>query len=123
VFSFKSVGHFFASVTHDVKVGLTFLANHQAQIDTGLATGAALLSTADPALAPIASQIERASEAALGEVLAAVSKVTDAAGAGGVSVSLDTAAVAEFKQLIAAIEKLKPGTVATAAALQTTLSA
>lgn len=109
MFSFKSLGHFFASVAHDVKVGVTFLDNHQKQIDTGLEATAAVVSVADPALAPIATEIERAGEAALGEVFAVVSKVDAAEAAKGVSVTLDAVAVAEFKTLLADIEKLKPG--------------
>lgn len=117
MFSFKSVGHFLASVAHDVKVGVTFLQNHEAQINSGLQTAAAIVSVADPALAPIATTIERAGEAALGEVLAVVSKLSDAEAAHGASISLDAAAIAEFKQLLVDIEKLKPGTTATAAAM------
>jgi hypothetical protein len=117
MFSFKSAGHFLASVAHDIKVGVTFLQNHEKQIDTGLQTAAAITGLLDPALAPIASTIERAGEAALGEVLAVVAKLTDAEAAQGTNIPLDAAAIAEFKQLISDIEKLKPGTVATAAVI------
>lgn len=117
MFTFKSVGHFFASVAHDIKVGVTFLQNHQQQINADLQTGAAIVSIADPALAPIATTIERAGEAALGEVLAVVSKLTDAEADAGTSIPLDAAAIAEFKTLIVDIEKLKPGTVTSAAAI------
>jgi hypothetical protein len=109
MFSFKSLGHFFASAAHDIKVGVTFLTTHQQQINAVGETVAAVVGVADPALAPLATSIERAGEAALGEVLAVVSKLDDAAAAKGASVSLDAAAVAEFKALIASIEKLKPG--------------
>jgi hypothetical protein len=88
---------------------------------SALRAGATVISAIDPTLAPLASQIERASEAALGEVLAVVSKASDATAAQGLNLQLDQATVAEFKALIAAIEKIKPGTVATAAALQTTV--
>ena len=108
MFSFKSLGHFFASAAHDIKVGVTFLQAHQPQIDSALETGAAVVSIADPALAPLATQIERAGEAALGEVFAVVSKLNDAEAAHGVSISLDSAAIAEFKNLLALITQLKP---------------
>ena len=78
MFSFASPGHFFASVSHDIKVGVTFLQNHQAQIDSTLQVGANVVSALDPALAPLAQVIDRAGEAALGEILAVVSKASDA---------------------------------------------
>lgn len=109
MFSFQSLDHFFASAAHDVKVGLTFISNHQTQINNVLGTATAVVSLTDPALAPIATQIDRAAEAALGEVLAVVSKLDEAAAQKGVSITLDAAAVAEFKNLLALIESLKPG--------------
>lgn len=108
MFSFKSLGHFFASAAHDIKVGVTFLQNHQTQIDGVLQTGAAVVSIADPAFAPLATEIERAGEAALGEIFAVVSKISDAEAAHGVNISLDAAAIAEFKALFAAISQIKP---------------
>jgi hypothetical protein len=108
-FGFKSIGHFFASVAHDVKTVATFISSHQAQIDTTLQVGAQVISTADPALAPLASIIERAAEAALGEVLAAVSATDAAMTDKGLSITLDSAAVADFKSLLAQIEAAKPG--------------
>jgi hypothetical protein len=119
MFSFKSVGHFFASAVHDSKV---WLSGHQSQIDAGLRAGATVISAVDPALAPLAMQLERASEAALGQVLAVVSTVSDASAAQGLNLQLDQSAIAEFKALIAAIEKIKPGTVATAESLHATLA-
>lgn len=118
MFSFQSVGHFFASVAHDIKTVGSFLQSHQQQIDTTLQTGAAVVSLLDPALAPLATTIERAGEAALGEVLSAVSKLSDAEAAHGVNISLDAAAITEFKKLLADIEKLKPGMMASAAAIE-----
>lgn len=115
MFNFKSVGHFLASAVHDTKV---FLAGHQAQIDGALRTGATIISVADPALAPLAIAIERASEAALGSVLAAVSTGDAAVAAKGLNLELDAATINEFKDLLAAIEKAKPGIVATAHSLK-----
>ena len=117
-FNFKSVGHFFASAAHDAKVIATFLQVHQPQINKVAETGAAVISIADPALAPLATVIERAAEAALGEVLAVVSKLTDAEAAKGANVALDAAAIAEFKTLLASMEKLNPGTLAAATAVK-----
>lgn len=109
MFMFKTLGHFFASLAHDVTVGIQFLGKHEKQIDTVMQAGATIASAIDPALAPIATEIERAGEAVLGEVFAVVSKVDAAAEAKGVSITLDKAAVAEFKVLLQKIEALKPG--------------
>lgn len=109
MFLFKTLGHFFASLAHDVRVGITWLSNHQKQIDTVVETAGTIVSAIDPALAPIATEIERAGEAVLGEVFAVVSKIDAAAADKGISIELDSAAVAEFKTLLAKIEALKPG--------------
>jgi hypothetical protein len=109
MFSFASPGHFFASLSHDIKVGVTFLQNHQAQIDSTLQVGANVVSALDPALAPLAQVIERAGEAALGEILAGVSKASDAEAAKGIDITLNQAVVQEFKNLLLCFEKIKPG--------------
>jgi hypothetical protein len=109
MFSFASPGHFFASLSHDIKVGVTFLQNHQAQIDSTLQVGANVVSALDPALAPLAQVIERAGEAALGEILAVVSKASDAEAAKGIDITLNQAVVQEFKNLLLCFEKIKPG--------------
>ena len=109
MFSFASPGHFFASLSHDIKVGVTFLQNHQAQIDSTLQVGANVVSALDPALAPVAQAIERAGEAALGEVLAAISKASDAEATRGIDITLNQAVVQEFKNLLLSFEKIKPG--------------
>jgi hypothetical protein len=109
MFSFASPGHFFASLSHDIKVGVTFLQNHQAQIDSTLQVGANVIGALDPALAPLAQVIERAGEAALGEVLAVISKASDAEAAKGIDITLNQAVVQEFKNLLLSFEKIKPG--------------
>ena len=117
MFAFRSLGHFFAAAAHDAKACVSFVSSHQAQIDRGLETAAVAVSALDPALAPLAATIERAGEAVLGEVLAVVSKLEAAGEAKGVDVALDASVVAELKALLAAIEKLKPGSTKPAAGL------
>ena len=110
MFSFKSVPHFFASLVHDVRVGAAAVEAHSAQIqkvasEAGEAA-VAVISVADPVLAPLASSIERAGESLLGEALAAVSKV-DAAEKSPLTITLDVDAAQELKTLFSDIKAAK----------------
>jgi hypothetical protein len=116
-FSVKTVGHFFAVAAHDVKVGVQFLVSHESQIDKGLQVGAAVVSLVDPALAGIATAIDRAGEAALGEVLGTVDKLTADQAKDGWTVTFSADAYADFKALLANIEALKPGSTVVPASL------
>jgi hypothetical protein len=116
-FSLKTVGHFFAVAAHDVKVGVQFLVSHESQIDKGLQVGAAVVSLVDPALAGIATAIDRAGEAALGEVLGTVDKLTADQAKDGWTVTFSADAYADFKALLANIEALKPGSTVVPASL------
>lgn len=120
MFSFKSLGHFFASVVHDIKVGADattqFLTKNEAAIDKDAETAATVIAAADPALAPVVTSIERAGEALLGEALAAVNAV-DAAANSPATITLDVAAVQEIKALGADITKLKGAAAVPPAAL------
>lgn len=121
MFGLRSAGHFFALLAHDFRVGAKFLVAHEAQIDKVLETGAAIASVVDPAIAPLAITIERAAEAALGEVLAAVAKISEAEAQHGANVALDVAAVQAFKDLLKQIEHLKPGATVIPAGLPATV--
>lgn len=116
-FTLKSVGHAFATVVHDVSVAVDFLIKHQGQINQNIAAGVAVVSFIDPAVAPLATTIARAGESLLGEALAVAHKLSDAEAQKGINVQLDYAAYQELKALLASIEKLSPGAVATAAAI------
>lgn len=122
MFSFQTVGHFFASLVHDIKVGAEataqFISKNQSTIDQDAEIAATLISAADPALAPIVTSIERAGEALLGEALAAVNAVSAAANS-PVTITLDIAAVNELKQLGADISKLKGAAAVPPASLTT----
>lgn len=108
MFTFKSVGHFLASAAHDMKVGVQWLTTHQQQINAIGETAATVVGVVAPQYAPIATAIERAGEAALGEVLAVIDRLDEAAAAKGASVTLDAAAVAEFRALLAKMKALNP---------------
>lgn len=120
MFNFKSVGHFFASVVHDLKVGAQYLEAHEAQINAAVATGVAVISLADPALAPLAVVISRAEEALLGDFLAVIEKAGDAGHADGLNLKLDADTVAAGKKLLSDIKKLKPVAANPPAGLPTT---
>lgn len=96
-FGWLTVGHAFASLFHEVVVGskkvetvLQYVQKDQAEIEavTGLIDPGAVL-------------IERIAFGALGEVVGAVHSVGQAAAVNGVNITLDAAAVAEIKNLIA----------------------
>jgi hypothetical protein len=106
MFSFHSLGHFFGTVAHDIAVGAKFLQAHESQVDKGLELGAAVVTAADPALAPVATGIARAGEALVGEALAVISKL-DAAASHPVTIELSVDAVNEFKKLYADIKSVK----------------
>ena len=103
--SFKSVAHFLATVSHDVLVGARAvehaLAANEQKIDKTIELAAQIVSAVDPALAPVASLVQRGAEAALGEVLSAIAKADAAAEQDGLNVTLDAETVKEFKALFA----------------------
>lgn len=110
MFSFKSAGHFFATVVHDIKTGIdattAFLTAHESQIEQAGAVATSIISAADPALAPLATSIERAGEALLGEALAAVSALSTAT-TQPLNITLDVDAVTELKTLFGQIKTIK----------------
>jgi hypothetical protein len=119
MFAIKSVGHFFARLVHDVRVGEAAVVSHEAQIRKVAAeageAAVAVISVVDPVLAPLASSIERAGEDLLGEALAATSKV-DAAVKAPLTITLDVEAAEELKQLLADIKAAKGAAAVTAPA-------
>jgi signal transduction histidine kinase len=117
-FKIASIGHFFAIVVHDVKTALTFVIAHESQAETAINVAAAL----DPALAPLASTIERAGEALLGDALAVVSKLDDATAAKGANLTLDAATITDLKQLLADLQKAKPSAATVPAGLPTVVA-
>jgi hypothetical protein len=115
-FKIASIGHFFAIAVHDVKTALTFVVAHKSQIETATA---GVVSLIDPALAPLATTIERAGEGLLGDALAVVSTLDDATAAKGANLTLDAATIADLKQLLADIQKVQPAAAAVPAGLPT----
>jgi signal transduction histidine kinase len=115
-FSITSIGHFFAIAVHDLKTGLTFLVAHESTVETAVSVA----SLIDPALAPLATTIERAGEALLGDALATVSALDAATAAKGANLTLDAQTITDLKQLLADIQKVKPAAAAVPAGLPLT---
>jgi len=101
-FGFASVGHFFASVFHDIHVGLQFV---EKKALPAIEAAAPIIEGITGLIDPPAVILERAAFQALGVVTAAVSSADAAAVQNGLNISLDAQAVADFKALIATFEK------------------
>jgi phenylalanyl-tRNA synthetase beta subunit len=103
-FGFKSLGHFFATAISDLKIATRYLETKilpetqsvLKEVETVTADVAVFVPQANTALV-----IERAVDAAAGELLAAFSAVDVAEGSSLVNVSFDAAVVIAFKAFIA----------------------
>lgn len=95
-FTWQSAGHAFASLFKDVvsvsKKVITVLG--------GVQNEEKLIESLTSLVSPQAAAIEQIAFGALGELVAAVKSVDDAAGANGINVSFDASVVAEVKKLI-----------------------
>lgn len=111
-FKFSSVEHYIATglakVKSDAEAVAKYLDAHLASIDKGVETAAGIVGAVDPALASAALAAARAGEAALASVAAAIDKAGTAAESNGVSVTLDAAAVAAFKEALTTIKAVAP---------------
>ncbi len=100
MFSFKSLGHAFATFAHDVKVAIQWAIQNQRAIDTTITVAADVIATLDPSVAALAFEIERASEALLGEALAAVSTLSAADASTGIVIHMQPEVVKDVVDLL-----------------------
>ena len=100
-FSFKNVGHFFATVAGDIVKGAKAVATVMLQAQKAEPEIEALSSL----FFPQAVELERGAFALLGMAAQAVSETGDAVAANGINITLDAQLVADIKALIGAIEK------------------
>jgi hypothetical protein len=100
-FSFKNIGHFFATVAADIAKG----ARAAARVMTKAKTIEPEVEALTGLLFPQAVELERGAFALLGMAAQAVSAAGDAAAANGLNITLDQKLVADIKALIPAIEQ------------------
>ncbi len=103
VFGFESIPHFFASALGDLQKACSFAERVGTVVGENADTIEAITSLV-PGVGSQAVLLERAAFSALGLVVAAVHASSGAASADGLSLSLDEATVAAFKQLISGCE-------------------
>lgn len=100
-FSFKSIGHFFATMSSDIVKGARAVGGAMAKAGSAEATVEGITAL----LFPQAVELERGAFALLGMAAQAVSATGAAAGANGINLTLDAQLVADIKALIPAIEQ------------------
>jgi hypothetical protein len=100
-FSFKNIGHFFATVAGDIVKGAKAVATVMLKVQQAEPEVEALSSL----LFPQAVELERGAFALLGMAAQAVTETGDAAAANGINLTLDAQLVADIKALIPAIEQ------------------
>jgi len=114
-FSFKNIGHFFATVAGDIVKGARAVSNVMLKVQKAEPE----IETLSSLFFPQAVELERGAFALLGMAAQAVNEAGDAASANGINIVLDGQLVADIKALIGAIEQYaqsagvpKPGAVA-----------
>jgi hypothetical protein len=100
-FSFKNIGHFFATVAGDIVKGAKAVANVMLKVEQAEPQVEAVSSL----FFPQAVELERGAFALLGMAAQAVTETGSAAAANGVNIALDAQLVADIKALIPAIEQ------------------
>lgn len=100
-FSFKNVGHFFATMASDIVKG----ARAVGTVITKVGSAESTVEGITALLFPQAVELERGAFALLGLAAQAVSAAGTAVGANGLNLTLDAQLVADIKALIPAIEE------------------
>jgi hypothetical protein len=100
-FSFKNVGHFFATVAGDIVKGARAAASVMIKIEQAEPQIEAISALFFPG----AVELERGAFALLGMAAQAVSEAGDAASSNGLNIALDAQLVADIKSLIKQIEQ------------------
>ena len=112
VFGFASLGHFWASVVHDFKVGEAALIKSAPKVLEVVDTAAALAPLVAPEASVLSGTVDRAAHAILGDAIAVATTTDASVSANGANLTLDAATIASLKQLAADIKSA--GTVAPA---------
>ena len=97
---FNSVGHFVAKALKEFDKGVIFLDQHQAQIQTGIDTAAAITKVVDPSLAGIVDEVDSAGKFLLGKAFEVLKDLDEAALAKGANLPLDAASATALRQLL-----------------------
>lgn len=100
-FSFKNIGHFFATVAGDIVKGAKAVAGVMLKVEQAEPQVEAVSSL----FFPQAVELERGAFALLGMAAQAVTEAGSAAAANGVNIALDAQLIADIKALIPAIEQ------------------
>jgi hypothetical protein len=100
-FSFKNIGHFFATVAGDIVKGAKAVAGVMLKVEQAEPQVEAVSSL----FFPQAVELERGAFALLGMAAQAVTEAGNAASANGVNIALDAQLIADIKALIPAIEQ------------------
>ena len=100
-FSFKNVGHFFATVAGDIVKGARAVGGVMLKVEKAAPEIEALTSLCFPQ----AVELERGAFALLGMAAQAIHEAGDAAEVNGLNLALDKQLVSDIKALIGAIEQ------------------
>jgi hypothetical protein len=100
-FSFKNVGHFFATVARDIVKGARAAASVMIKIEHAEPEIEAISALFFPG----AVELERGAFALLGMAAQAVSEAGDTAAQNGLNIALDALLVSDIKSLIKSIEQ------------------
>ncbi len=114
----QNAEHWAARVAHEFKVEFGSIESRAVTLTpevkavseglAGVAEGAAVAAGA-PQAASVIAYLEAGFEALWGKTVAAIQSADAAAQANGINVALDSQTVANVKQVLVAIEQLKPG--------------
>jgi len=100
-FSFKNVGHFFATAAADIVKGARAVASVMLKVEKAEPEIVALSGL----FFPHAVELERGAFALLGMAAQAVTEAGDAAAANGINLVLDQQLIADIKALVKAIDE------------------
>ena len=99
-----TLGHAYAVAIGDIKKVATFVETKALPALQKLEVEAPTIEAITALVSPQLANIERVGDAVLGVVIQAIEDAGAAAGAGGMSVSLDAALVADIKAILPAIK-------------------
>jgi hypothetical protein len=114
----SNASHWFARVGHEVKVKADTITPNPEKVNNVIETGEHIAEFIDPAHAMIIASIGSGMEAAWGKICAAVHSGNAVVDGKFLKIEADAAFIQSVKEAIQAINKLKPGTIAVANALQ-----
>jgi hypothetical protein len=99
-----TLDHAYATAISDMRKVGSFVKNSVLPVLQKANADASTIEAITALVSPAAANIERVADAALGVIIKAIEDAGSAAGAGGVSVSLDAALVADIKAIIPTVK-------------------